>query len=137
MRTIYDMTALAMAHPIGEAAKILGLGTTRLKAECRRMNMLQWPYRAIQATRKMLCSPSISLQDKARIEDLMRTFMTDPLHTDLAPCWILDLRAKVYKATYGRRFRMQRTKPWYLSIDVSGCEFDVPFFCPHSADMPI
>jgi hypothetical protein len=35
MRTIRisDVTALAMDHPIGEAAKILGLCTTRLKQE--------------------------------------------------------------------------------------------------------
>jgi hypothetical protein len=178
-----ELSALAMKCTMQKAAYKLGLGTTRLKAECRRLNIKHWPYRSITATRNMLNAPNISSKNVERIKAHLLTFKTDPLGTNISPQWLMDLRRQVYK----RRHKLAKnardihrtgktsqashasqasqasqashashasqasqasqashashasqalqasqtsweTMPWYMRIDASESEFDIPFF---------
>jgi hypothetical protein len=93
--SVGELSALAMKCTIQKAAYKLGLGITGLKAECRRLNIKQWPYRSITATRNMLTAPNISSQNVERIKSLLLMFETDPLGTDISPQWLMDLRRQV------------------------------------------
>jgi hypothetical protein len=175
--SVGELSALAMRCTMQNAAYKLGLGITRLKAECRRLNIKQWPYRSITATRNMLTAPNISSANVERIKALLLMFETDPLGTDISPQWLMDLRRQVYKRRHklGQNARdihetgktslasqasqtsrasqasqasqasrasqasqasrtsqashaSRETMPWYMRIDASESEFDIPFF---------
>jgi hypothetical protein len=92
-----ELSALAMESTMQKAAFKLGLGITGFKAECRRLNIKNWPYRSIKATRNMLFASNISLANMERIKAHLRMFETDPLGTDMSPPWLMDLRRQIYK----------------------------------------
>jgi hypothetical protein len=141
------LLALAMEYSISDAAEILGLGTTLLKRQCRRLKIMTWPYRAAVATRKMLDASAISPEDKIRIEGRLRQLATVPQGRERTPHFITNLRTKIYKGRHkSSRRALARTeqplarteqplaqleedkeRPWYHFIDVSNNEFDVPF----------
>ena len=137
--SIGDLSTLAMRYTMRQAACKLGMGMTLLKSECRRLKLHHWPYRSIVATRNILKSRNISAADKERIRNMLRKFESDPIGTNLCPTWVINLRVKNYK----QRFRKNgqdlsessdscsiEINRWYLLIDASKSEFDVPFFVP-------